>query len=553
MFRHPVLTVGGPIAGARAKRNKDIKKCLYEFPVERRLPPARHSADMHQGQKTGEAGMTGFVLAIDQGTTSSRAILFRDDFTIAGSGQQEFPQLYPRDGWVEHDPEAIWSTTVETVRKALAAAEVRAGQVAAIGITNQRETTIVWERASGKPIHNAIVWQDRRTAEACAALKAAGLEAAIAGKTGLLLDPYFSGTKIAWILDHVPGARARAEAGELCFGTVDSFLLWRLTGGRVHATDATNASRTMLLDIHAGRWDDGLLDLLRVPRAMLPEVKDCAADFGSTDPALFGAAIPICGIAGDQQAATVGQACFQPGMMKSTYGTGTFALINTGGVAVPSKNRLLTTIAYQLEGQRTYALEGSIFVAGAAVQWLRDGIGIIESAAETGPLAAQADPTQNVVMVPAFVGLGAPYWDAEARGAIFGLTRGTGPKELARAALESVCFQTHDLVAAMRADWQGAADTVLRVDGGMVASDWTMQHLADILGAPVDRPEVLETTALGAAYLAGYRAGVFPPPAEFARRWRLERRFAPAMREEDRNARLALWKDAIRRVLTAAR
>ena len=499
--------------------------------------------------------MAKHILAIDQGTTSTRAIVFREDCTIAGVGQQEFAQHFPASGWVEHDPEDIWRTTLATCRAAIRKAGLAADGIAAIGITNQRETTVVWDRATGEPIHRAIVWQDRRTADICARLKRQGAEKLIARKTGLLLDPYFSGTKIAWILDHVKGARKRAERGELAFGTVDSFLLWRLTGGRSHATDATNASRTLLLNIHTGAWDDELLALLRVPRAILPEVKDCAADFGVTDKRLLGAPIPVLGIAGDQQAATVGQACFQPGMAKSTYGTGCFALLNTGDTPVASRNRLLTTIAYQLNGRRTYALEGSIFIAGAAVQWLRDGLGLIRKAAESGDLAAQADPGQSVVLVPAFVGLGAPYWDAEARGALYGLTRGTTRKELALAALESVCYQTCDLIAAMRADWKAAssAGTVLRVDGGMVASDFTMQRLADLLAAPVDRPQVLETTALGAAYLAGFQAGIFAGPERFAKRWRLERRFTPAMDEKTRKARLARWKDAISRTLSAGR
>ncbi|BBE73805.1 glycerol kinase GlpK [Oharaeibacter diazotrophicus] len=495
--------------------------------------------------------MSAFVLAIDQGTTSSRAIVFDGDTRVIGIGQQEFPQHFPRSGWVEHDPEDIWRTTVETVRFALQRAGISASDLAAIGITNQRETTVVWDRATGRAIHNAIVWQDRRTADLCARLKADGLEDVAAERTGLLLDPYFSGTKAAWILDTVPGARARAEAGELAFGTVDSFLLWRLTGGRVHATDATNASRTLLYDIRRGGWDDDLLKAIGVPRAMLPEVKDSAADFGTTDPALFGAAVAIRGIAGDQQAATVGQACFRPGMLKSTYGTGCFAVLNTGAEFVSSKNRLITTIAYQLDGKPTYALEGSIFVAGAAVQWLRDGLGIVERADQTGPLADAADPNQNVYMVPAFTGLGAPWWDAEARGAIFGLTRGTGPRELARAALEAVCYQTRDLIDAMHRDWASAADTVLRVDGGMVASDWTMQRLADLLDAPVDRPVVLETTALGAAFLAGRQAGVWPGEEGFAANWRLDRRFEPAMDEDVRSAKLAGWHDAVRRTRTA--
>ncbi len=430
----------------------------------------------------------GCVLAIDQGTTSTRAIVFDAQFRVRGTGQQEFPQHFPDSGWVEHDPIDLWQTTLATARAAIERSGVAASAIAAIGITNQRETTIVWDRATGEPVHRAIVWQDRRTADRCAQLRADGLEAIVSARTGLLLDPYFSGTKIAWILDHVPGARARAERGELAFGTVDTFLLWHLTGGRVHATDATNASRTLLFDIRKNAWDDELLAALRVPRALLPDVRDSAADFGSTDPALFGAAIPIRGIAGDQQAATIGQACFEPGMTKSTYGTGCFAVLNTGDDFVASKQRLLSTIAYRLRGRTTYALEGSIFVAGAAVQWLRDGLGVIDSAAASGVLAAQADPNQRVYLVPAFTGLGAPWWDAEARGARFGITRGTGPKELACAALESVCFQTRDLVDAMRKDWSATAGTVLRVDGGMVASDWTMQRLADLLAAPVGSP-----------------------------------------------------------------
>ncbi|MFH6781651.1 MULTISPECIES: glycerol kinase GlpK [Methylobacterium] len=491
--------------------------------------------------------MSSLILAIDQGTTSSRALLFRPDTSIAGLAQAEFPQHFPASGWVEHEPEDLWRTTLETCRAAMKQAGVTARDVAAIGITNQRETTLVWDKRTGEAVHRAIVWQDRRSAGICARLKEAGHEPMVTAKTGLILDPYFSGTKIAWILDNVPGARARAEAGELAFGTVDSYLLWRLTGGRLHVTDATNASRTLLFDIHRGAWDDELMALLGVPASMLPEVRDSSGDFGETDPELFGAAIPIRGVAGDQQAATVGQACFRPGMVKSTYGTGCFALLNTGSQPVASKNKLLTTIAYQLNGRRTYALEGSIFVAGAAVQWLRDGLGIIESAAETGALAERADPAQDVYLVPAFVGLGAPHWEPDARGALFGLTRGTGPAELARAALESVCYQTADLLAAMRADWSdgdGRA-TVLRVDGGMVASDWTMQRLADLLAAPVDRPEVKETTALGAAYLAGLACGLYPEPEHFADHWRLERRFTPAMEPTLRERRLAGWRKAV--------
>jgi glycerol kinase len=494
-----------------------------------------------------------FVLAIDQGTTSSRAIVFRSDISIAASAQQEFPQHFPASGWVEHEPEDIWTSTIMVCRDALEKAGLAAKDIAAIGITNQRETTVVWDRATGKAVHRAIVWQDRRTADVCAKLKGDGHEPAIVQKTGLIIDPYFSGTKVAWILDHVPGARARAMRGELLFGTVDCYLLWRLTAGRAHATDATNASRTLLFNIHTGEWDDELLKILRVPRSMLPEVKDSSADFGDSVPELLGGSIMISGIAGDQQAATIGQACFSPGMIKSTYGTGCFALLNTGATPVASNNKLLTTIAYQLEGKRTYALEGSIFVAGSAVQWLRDGLKIIKQAAETGPLADQSDPTQGVYLVPAFVGLGAPYWNPRVRGGLFGLTRNTGPAELAHAALESVCYQTYDLWAAMRADWPEAkrANVVLRVDGGMTASDWTMQRLADLLDAPVDRPMIQETTALGAAYLAGLTAGVYPEPAKFADSWRLEHRFKPAMSAATRERKLAGWARAVRGVLAS--
>ncbi len=495
--------------------------------------------------------MSGFILAIDQGTTSSRAILFDGAMRVAGIGQQEFAQYYPASGWVEHDPEEIWSSVVSTAKAALATAGRVASDVAAIGITNQRETVVIWERDTGRPIHNAIVWQDRRTAPLCARLKKQGLEPKFARKTGLLLDPYFSGTKIAWILDKVKGARRRAERGELLAGTIDSFLMWRLTGGRTHATDATNAARTLVYNIGKNAWDEELLGILGIPARMLPEVRDCADDYGTTDENLFGAGIRILGVAGDQQAATIGQACFEPGMMKSTYGTGCFALLNTGADMVRSKNRLLTTIAYRLRGKTTYALEGSIFIAGAAVQWLRDGMKVIGTAEQSGELAAKADDTQNVYLVPAFVGLGAPHWDAEARGAVFGLTRNTGPAEFARAALESVAYQTRDLLDAMRKDWKGtAAGTVLRVDGGMVASDWTMQRLADILDAPVDRPTILETTALGAAWLAGSKAGVWPDAQKFAGAWALDRRFEPGMDPATRIARLKGWRDAVRRTLT---
>ena len=487
------------------------------------------------------------ILALDQGTTSTRAIVFRADLSVAAVAQQEFPQHYPQPGWVEHDPEDLWRTSVATLREALARARLNVGDIAALGLTNQRETTVVWDRKTGKAIAPAIVWQDRRTAAACARLNAEGAEPDITARTGLVLDPYFSATKIGWLLDAVEGARGRAEAGELAFGTVDSFLIWRLTGGAVHATDATNASRTLLYDIHRGAWDEGLCRLFGVPMAMLPEVRDCAGDFGAVTADLFDRPLPIRGVAGDQQAATVGQACFTPGMMKSTYGTGCFALLNTGATPVASNNRLLTTVAYQLDGKRTYALEGAIFVAGAAVQWLRDGLGLIATAAETAALAASADPRQDVYLVPAFVGLGAPHWDAEARGAIFGLTRGTTRKELARAALESVGYQTRELIEAMKADGAGGAETVLRVDGGMTASNWTMQFLADILDAPVDRPKVMETTALGAAYLAGLAAGALPDPETFAKSWSLDRRFTPTIDDATRERKWSGWTRAVSR------
>jgi len=489
-----------------------------------------------------------YILAMDQGTTSSRAIIFDTSYSIVEQAQQEFTQHFPDSGWVEHSATDIWQTSLETARAAIAQANITPEQIAGIGITNQRETTLIWDRATGEPVYNAIVWQDRRTADYCNSLKDQGHEAMVNSKTGLLLDPYFSATKIAWILDNVEGARARAEAGELAFGTMDSWLLWNLTQGSAHATDATNASRTMLYNIHQGDWDRELLALFNIPAALLPEVKDCAAHYGTTS--LLGGDIAILGIAGDQQAATLGQACFTTGMMKSTYGTGCFALLNTGEQAVASSNRLLTTIAYQLDGKTTYALEGSIFIAGAAVQWLRDGLGIIESAKQSGELAAQADDNQQVYMIPAFTGLGAPWWDAEARGALIGLTRGTGPAEISRAALESVCYQTLDLLKAMQADWQQSGDTVLRVDGGMVASDWTMQRLADILQSPVDRPIIAETTALGAAWLAGSRAGIWPDQQGFAASWQLDENFAPQMPPSERDCKVAGWDNAVKRVLT---
>ncbi len=486
------------------------------------------------------------ILAIDQGTTSSRAILFDAALRKVATAQQEFPQHFPDSGWVEHDAADLWRTTVETCREAVAKSGIEARDIAAIGITNQRETTLVWDRGTGEPVHRAIVWQDRRTAAFCREMK--DHEPMVTARTGLLMDPYFSATKLRWILENVEGARARAQDGELLFGTVDSYLIWKLTEGRTHVTDATNAARTMLYNIHEGRWDAEICKLLSIPMGMLPEVKDCAADFGTTD--LLGPGIPIRGVAGDQQAATVGQACFRKGMLKSTYGTGCFALLNTGDTAATSTHRLLCTIAYQLDGKPTYALEGSIFVAGAVVQWLRDGLGIIGQASDTQPLADKADPQQRLYLVPAFTGLGAPYWDPEARGAIFGLTRSSGPAEFARAALESVGYQTRDLLEAMRADLPDMEETVLRVDGGMSASDWSMQFLSDILGAPVDRPEVLETTALGAAWLAGMRAGVYPDREEFAKSWALDRRFEPKMAADERAARYDGWTDAVRRTLT---
>ncbi|WP_102226279.1 glycerol kinase GlpK [Acidimangrovimonas sediminis] len=497
------------------------------------------------------------VLAIDQGTTSSRAIVFDAALSPVATAQEEFTQHFPRSGWVEHDPAEIWDSVARTCRAAVKKAGLAAGDIAGIGITNQRETTLLWDRATGEALHNAIVWQDRRTAGTCARLREAGHEAMIRARTGLLIDPYFSATKLAWLLDNVEGARARAEAGELAFGTVDSYLIWKLTDGAAHVTDATNAARTMLYNIADDRWDTEICELMGIPMSLLPEVKDCADAFGTTR--LLGDEIPILGVAGDQQAATLGQACFSPGMAKSTYGTGCFALLNTGETMVASDNRLLTTIAYRLDGRTTYALEGSIFVAGAVVQWLRDGLGIVAAASETQAMAERADPHQRLFLVPAFTGLGAPYWDAEARGALFGLTRGTGPDEMARAALESVGYQTRDLMEAMAADIRGAAGAALgdaavqtlRVDGGMTASDWTMQFLADILGAPVDRPKVLETTALGAAWLAGWKAGICPGPEGFAESWALDRRFEPEMPEEEREERYAGWKDAVRRTLTS--
>jgi glycerol kinase len=486
------------------------------------------------------------ILAIDQGTTSSRAIVFDAGGAIAGVHQIEFAQHFPADGWVEHDANEIWETTLAATKGALAAAKIEARDLAAIGITNQRETTVLWDRATGAPVANAIVWQDRRTAEACRALVRDGHEPMIQAKTGLVSDAYFSATKLAWLLDNVAGARAAAEAGTLAFGTVDSFLLWRLTGGAVHATDATNASRTMLYDIHVGDWDDELLALFNVPRAVLPQVQDCAGDFGTTTADLLGAPVPITGIAGDQHAALIGQACFTPGMMKSTYGTGAFMLANTGTEPVASANRLLTTIAYRLDGTSTYALEGSVFIAGAAVQWLRDGLGIIDAASDIETLAASVPDAGGVTVVPAFTGLGAPYWDADARGAILGITRDTGRAEIARATLDAICLQSRDLIEAMRLD--GSDPSALHVDGGMAVNDALMQRLADLLGLPVTRPRVTETTALGAASLAGLGCGLYGSLDEIAARWAEDRSFAPTLAEAARNDAYERWQAAVARV-----
>ncbi len=493
--------------------------------------------------------MPNHILAIDQGTTSSRAIVFNATGLPVASAQKELTQHYPADGWVEHDAEEIWRDVQSLMREAVAKAGLRGSDIAGIGITNQRETTVVWERESGRPIHRAIVWQDRRTAETCRQKVADGVGSLVQQKTGLLIDSYFSATKIAWLLDHVPGARARAEKGELCFGTIDCYLLFRLTGGKVHATDATNASRTMLFDIVQQQWDELLLKIFHVPAAMLPDVKDCSGEFGVASVDILGHAVPVTGIAGDQQAATFGQACFQPGMVKSTYGTGCFALVNIGGKPVQSNNRLLTTVAYRLNGETTYALEGSIFVAGAAVKWLRDGLKIVDGAAETATLAAQVPENHGVYLVPAFVGLGAPYWDPDARAAILGLTLDAGRAHIARATLESVGYQTRDLTTAMKAD--GApAPAAIRVDGGMVANDWLCQFLADMLDVAVERPRVIETTALGAAYLAGLATGVYAGLDAVAYGWHCERRFEPRMNASTRAQLYTGWQKAVQRVLS---
>jgi len=491
-----------------------------------------------------------YLLAIDQGTTSSRAIVFDRRLKPLGSDQREFRQIFPQDGWVEHDAEEIWDGVRAVCRAALKSAGIAAADLAGIGITNQRETTVLWDRATGHPLANAIVWQDRRTAATCQALKDQGHEAMVRDRTGLVLDPYFSATKLAWLLDHVPGARDRAEKGELAFGTIDSFLLWRLTGGKEHSTDATNASRTLLFDIRRQEWDDNLLRLFRVPRAVLPLVLDCAAAFGVADPAILGAPVPILGMAGDQHAATIGQACFQPGAIKSTYGTGCFVLVNTGDRVIQSRHGLIATTAYRLGGKATYAVEGSIFNAGTAVKWLRDSLRLIRDAGETETLARSIPDTGGVYLVPAFTGLGAPWWDPEARGAVMGLTRDSGVAQIARAALESVCYQTADLVDAIRED--GFADLKgLRVDSGMVVNDWAMQFLADVLDLPVERPVVTETTAMGAAALAGLQAGIFRGLDEVAAAWSLDRGFAPAMPAERRAALRRGWKTAVGRVLSA--
>ena len=489
-----------------------------------------------------------FVLAIDQGTTSTRAILFDKNMRPAFISQQELTQYYPRSGWVEHDAEEIWASVMATVQDVMKKASCKPGNIVSIGITNQRETTVIWDQNSGIPIFKAIVWQDRRTASYCDTLRSAGHEAMITDKTGLLIDPYFSGTKVNWLLENVEGAKLAAQRGELLFGTIDSYLIWKMTNGASHVTDATNAARTMMYNIVDGKWDQEICDLLDIPMTILPKVNDCASNFGSTK--CFGGNIPIFGVAGDQQAATIGQACFTPGMLKSTYGTGCFALLNTGSTLVKSRNRLLGTIAYQFDGRPTYALEGSIFIAGAAVQWLRDGIGIINEASQTENMAALADVTQSLYLVPAFTGLGAPYWDSECRGSIFGLTRNSGPNEISKAALQSVGYQTRDLLLAMQGDVSGTNTAVLRVDGGMTASNYTMQFLADILDVPVDRPEVLETTALGVAWLAGSKSGVYPNQDTFAKKWALERRFETQMSGRERDTLYDGWRDAVQRTLS---
>ncbi len=489
-----------------------------------------------------------FIISIDQGTTSSRAMVFDTKGQVVAKHQQEFKQYYPHPGWVEHDPEEIWQSTLNVTKAAIEQVTAQGKRISAIGITNQRETTIVWERETGKPIGNAIVWQDRRTAEECEKLKKNIDEKELQSKSGLLLDPYFSATKIAWLLDNTPGARQAAEAGKLAFGTIDSFLIWRLTMGRSHVTDITNACRTNLLNIHHRDWDSNLLKLFDIPETILPKVLPCTADFGVADASWFDYDIPILGVAGDQQAATIGQCCFEAGDIKSTYGTGCFVVANTGETPLFSQHRLLTTVAYDIHGCTHYALEGSIFNAGSTVQWLRDGLGIIKHAKETQTLAASCESNDGVYLVPAFTGLGAPWWDPAARAAIFGITRATGPAQLARAALEAVCYQTNDLMESIAKD--GITSQRLRVDGGMIINDWLAQFLSDILNIPVDRPVQMETTALGAAYLAGLQAGIFDNMSSLAKQWQCDQQFQSQIVDAQRQSLLAGWKKAVRKVLS---
>ena len=490
--------------------------------------------------------MSRFILSIDQGTTSSRAILFTEQGKIHAVAQEEFAQHFPQDGWVEHNPNDIWKTVLNTCRKVLDENNIQAKEIAAIGVTNQRETTLVWDRNTGETLYNAIVWQDRRTSEYCESIKSPSIETLINDKTGLLLDPYFSATKIRWILENITGAKEKAARGELAFGTVDTFLLWHLTKGTVHRTDATNASRTMIFNIHDQQWDKELLELFNIPPSMLPEVMDSSDDFGYTDSSLFGDEIPILGMAGDQQAALFGQACFEEGMAKSTYGTGCFLMLNTGDKALKSKNKLLTTVAYRLNGKTTYAIEGSIFMAGATIQWIRDGLKLINSACETESIAEKMPLDHGVFLVPAFTGLGAPYWDPNARGAILGLTRDSGINEIVTAGLQSVCYQTKDLQKAMERD--GLRPTLIRVDGGMVANNWLLSFLSSILGATVDRPEIIETTALGVAYLAGLKAGIFNSTEQLANMWHCDQRFTPELDDQQRNVLYGKWLDAVKKV-----
>ncbi len=490
--------------------------------------------------------MTKYLLAIDQGTSSSRTVIFNDSATVIASAQQEFPQEYPKPGWVEHDPEEIWASVLSVSKKALKDSGAGLDEISAIGITNQRETTLVWNRDSGECVHRAIVWQDRRTSDYCREMKDKGAEETIIAKTGLRLDPYFSATKLVWILDNVPNARQLAMEGKLAFGTVDCFLIWRLTGGRVHATDATNASRTMLFNIHTQEWDDELLGLFGIPDSMLPEVKDSACHYGVTDPSVLGASIPICGVAGDQQAALIGQAGFEPGVTKSTYGTGCFVIANTGDTALASKNKLLTTVAYRLDGKVTYGIEGSIFVAGSAMQWLRDQIKVIDSAGASAAIAEATGIIENVHVVPAFAGLGAPYWDPDARGAILGLSRDSGINEIVTATLQAVAYQTKDLINAMSDD--GIHPNIIRVDGGMVANDWFLQFLSDILNLTVERPKNVESTVLGAAYLAGLTSGIFASTEEVQKLWRRDALFEPSMPDDQRDRLYQGWLGAVSRV-----